>query len=369
MGVAPRGRHVVVVGAGYAGVTVAAALDEHAEVTLVEPKDAFQHNVAALRAVVDPAWPERIFLPYHHLLRNGTLRRDRAVGVTPGRVDLASGAQIDADVIVLATGSTYPFPAKTDLPAAQDSIARYHRTQANLARADRVLLLGAGAVGLELAGEIAAHWPDKQITMVDLADRILPGPFDERLRDELNRQLDLLGVRRVLGSPLAGPPVAGPGEVTQINVTTVDGREIDADIWFTCHGVAPVTDYLTGALAATRASDGSLSVTSEFELVGCPTVYAIGDIAAGDLKKASVAARQADVAAANIRAYLDGRDDRVDYTPAPPSIILPLGPTGGAGQRGDTGEIMPAAMVAEFKGRDLMVDRFAKLLNVPVDVG
>ena len=64
------------------------------------------------------------------------------------------------------------------------------------------MLLGAGAVGLELAGEIAAAWPDKHVVLVDLADDILPGPFDQRLRDELNRQLDDLGVERILGSAL-----------------------------------------------------------------------------------------------------------------------------------------------------------------------
>src|ERR1019366_3454057 len=47
---------VVVVGGGYGGIAVAKALDEMANVVLVEPKDAFMHNVAALRALVDPTW-------------------------------------------------------------------------------------------------------------------------------------------------------------------------------------------------------------------------------------------------------------------------------------------------------------------------
>ena len=42
---------VVVIGGGYGGVNVAKALDEVADVTLVEPKDAFFHNVAALTRV------------------------------------------------------------------------------------------------------------------------------------------------------------------------------------------------------------------------------------------------------------------------------------------------------------------------------
>src|ERR1035438_4598366 len=106
---------VVVVGGGYGGIAVAKALDETHDVVLVEPKDAFMHNIAALRALVDPSGLPRIFLPYQGLLTNGRVVRDRAVEVDPHRVVTASGQEIAADYVVLATGSRYPFPAKTDL--------------------------------------------------------------------------------------------------------------------------------------------------------------------------------------------------------------------------------------------------------------
>ena len=55
---------VTIVGGGYGGITVAKALDDVAEVTLVEQKDTFVHHAAALRAAVDREWAEKIFLPY-----------------------------------------------------------------------------------------------------------------------------------------------------------------------------------------------------------------------------------------------------------------------------------------------------------------
>src|ERR1700694_4104792 len=152
---------VVVVGGGYGGIGVAKALDGTTDVVLVEPKDAFMHNIAALRALVDPSWLPRIFLPYSRLLANGRVVRDRAVVVDPHRVVTASGEEISADYIVLATGSKYPFPAKTDLVDthhAQEQVRQAHRA---LAQAERVLLVGAGPVGIELAGEIRHVWPDK----------------------------------------------------------------------------------------------------------------------------------------------------------------------------------------------------------------
>src|SRR3981189_1628284 len=121
---------VVVVGGGYGGVAVAKALDETSHVVLVEPKDAFMHNIAALRALVDPTWLPKISLPYGGLLTNGRVVRDRAVTVDPHRVVTASGEEIYADYVVLATGSKYPFPAKTDLVHphhAQEQVRRAHR--------------------------------------------------------------------------------------------------------------------------------------------------------------------------------------------------------------------------------------------------
>jgi NADH dehydrogenase FAD-containing subunit len=354
---------VVVIGGGYGGINVARSLDDIARVTLVEPRDAFQHNVAALRALVDAEWTPRTFLPYDRLLARGTVLRDRAVRVDENGVLLASGAHLAPDFLVLATGSRYPFPAKSAHDESAEAIAHYGAMRANLEAAGRVLLLGAGAVGLELAGEIAAAWPGKKITLVDISDTVLPGPYDPALRAEIERQLDGSGVTRVLGSPLAQPPVTEPGELKTITVSTVDGRTVETDIWFRCYGVAPITGYLAGALAGARTADGYLEVTPELQLAGSDRVYAVGDIVALDANKAGIAGRQAGVVAANIRARITGSDERQTYAISPPSIILPLGPSGGAGQRGDTGELLPAEVVSRLKGADMMMDRYTGLFN------
>ena len=355
---------VVVIGGGYGGINVARALDEHAQVTLVEPKDAFVHNIAALRALVEPTWLPRIFLPYDHLLAHGTVLRDRASHVDVEQVVLESGRRLRPDFIVLATGSSYPFPAKSDALRTVDAMGRYRATHANLAQASRVMLLGVGAVGLELAGEIAAAWPDKHIVLVDLADQILPGPYDQRLRDELSRQLDDLGVQRVMGKALAHLPETSPGEARTFRVATTAGTSIEADVWFRCYGVAPATGYLGEELGTARTQDGYLRVSPQLQIAGFERVYALGDIADIDVNKAAVAGRQAHVVAANIQAQLAGSDDLTTYTPGPPVIVLPLGPTGGAGQLPNRDGIVTAEFVSKVKGRDLMIDRYAELLNI-----
>ena len=355
---------VAVVGGGYAGITVAKALDDAADVILIEPKDAFVHNVAALRALVDPSWLPRIFLPYDGLLGRGRVVHDRAVHVDPKRVLLASGDEIAADYIVLATGSNYPFPAKTDGAATNEAHDRFRATHAALAAAERVLLLGAGPVGLELAGEIKSVWPGKQVTIADLADDILAGPFVPALRNELRRQLAERGVELHLGGPLSQDPPSQPGTPQTFTVTTHAGAELTADIWFRCYGVSPVTDYLADELAAARTANGSLDVTEHLQVAGHDTVYAVGDIVHIDAKLARTAQAQAEVVAGNIRAAITGDADPTAYQPPAAGIFVPLGPDGGAGQLPGADDIAGAELVAEIKGRDLFTGHYAELLGI-----
>jgi NADH dehydrogenase FAD-containing subunit len=352
---------IAVIGGGYAGARVAKALDEDADVVLIEPKDAFHHNVAALRGLVDPASLHRTFLPYNKLLTRGSVRRDRAVEVDSGGIRLASGTRLTPDYTVLATGSTYPFPAKADHAEHVDALSEYQALYGNLGQAATVLLLGAGPVGLELAGELVAAWPEMKVILVDPSPEILAGAFEPGLRDELNRQLDELGVRRVLGSPLSELPGTEPGVLKPFTVTTVDGVRLEADLWLRCYGTSPVSGYLTGDLAAARTADGYVEVDPQLRVGGHDHVYALGDVVAIDANMAGIARRQADVVVANIRAAIAGTPDRTTYERSPAGILLPLGPSGGAGFY--AGNHLPADTVSNLKGRDMLVTTYEEFFN------
>jgi NADH dehydrogenase FAD-containing subunit len=360
----PMQQTVVVIGGGYGGIVAAKALDDVAHVVLVEPRDAFVHNVAALRALVDPDWIDRIFLPYEGLLDHGRVVRDRAVRVDGTLVELGSGDRIAADFVVLATGSRYPFPAKTDLTDSDAAKARIRSAHEALAGAGDVLLLGAGPTGLELAGEIKAAWADKRVTIVDPVDDILSAELVPELRAELRRQLDELGVGLVLGTSLREDPPSEPGEAKAFTAVTRSGREIPADLWFRCYGVDPVSDYLAGDPARARQRNGHVGVTAELRLPGQERIFAIGDLTAiAEGKKASAAGHHAEVVAHNIRALILGGPDLRSYEPAPPSLALPLGPRGGASYSPDMG-LLGAETTSQIKGADLMVDTYAALLGL-----
>jgi apoptosis-inducing factor 2 len=344
---------VIVAGGGYGGTAVAGLLDDVADVTLVEPRDAFVHNVATLRAVTDPSWADLIFIPYDGVLSRGRVLRDRVTGFSASGVSLASGASLAADFVVLATGSSHRYPAKIDVPDAADGRAKLHATHRELVRSGRVLLLGAGPVGLEFAGEITAAFPEKEVTVVDPAPELMPGRFPDEFRAELRSQLGELGVRLLLGTSLDAPPPVPSGQFAPFTVTTSSGETVAADIWFACYGAVASTGYLGGDLVPVS---GSLRVR------GYENVFAVGDITdLPELKMARQAGRHAGVVAANIRALIAGTGELTEYFPSPDGIVLPLGPKGGVTYSPETG-VLGAEQTAGIKG-DLYIARFRELLR------
>ena len=102
---------VVVVGAGYAGICAAQALDSTCSVTIIESQDAFHHKIASIRGAVVPGWEKRTRIPLSKVLKRGTLIRADVRCVSANQVTLKDETTIEADFIVLAHGggkSTFP---------------------------------------------------------------------------------------------------------------------------------------------------------------------------------------------------------------------------------------------------------------------
>ena len=362
---------VVVVGGGYGGVTVAKGLDPLAEVILVEQKDQFVHHAAALRAAVDEAWQHSIFMPYTNLLTNGRVVHGTVSRVEGTRVHIFGQDPIDADYVVLATGSTYPFPAKYTASRSDVAKARLSQLSAYLHGARSVLLVGGGTVGIEFAGELRHAFPDIDITLVEKSPEILPTyGFSEALREQVREQLAELKIRLLEGSELAYLPPFNVGELGHFNVETKDGQSIEADIWFQCYGSRPNSGYVVGtSLEAALRPDGALRVEPTLLVSGQERVYAVGDLTdVRESKRADAARAQARVVIANISAQLAGKTPEVQYVPSDEWVILPLGPEHGVSQLLDNegnARILGADQTAEIKGADLMVSGIRSQLNLP----
>ncbi|MEU5779696.1 NAD(P)/FAD-dependent oxidoreductase [Micromonospora lupini] len=360
-------RTVVVVGGGYGGTAVAKALEAEADVVLIDPRDAFVNVAGSLRALTRPDWAGNMFFPFDTVLTRARVIRDRAASVDPGGVTLASGERVTADYLVLATGSGYAYPARPTADSVAEALDDLRQTNKEMVGAERVLILGAGPVGLELAGEIKEAWPDKHVTIVDPAERLVPA-FGSEMRDDLHRQLDALGIEMRLGTSLAAPLATEASRAATFTATTTDGDEITADIWFRAYGVHINSDYLADGRLTMLTAQGQVPVTENLNVRGTGNVhdhvYAIGDLTdVAEDKMAAYALQHAEVVARNIVAQLRGEQRTATYQPMPhPMILLPLGSRGGVGQMPtpDGPAFVPAATVFEYKGADLFTGRFTE---------
>ena len=362
---------VVVVGGGYGGITAAKGLDPLAEVILVEQKDQFVHHAAALRAAVDDVWNNTIFMPYSYLLRSGKVLRGTVSKIDGTTVHVYGQDPIEADYLVLATGSTYPFPAKVNNNSVRIAKNRIDAIHSSLAKAKSALVIGGGTVGLELVGELASTHPDMKIHLVERGDDILHTVgYTDEFRNLVLRQLEDFNVELHTGAELKFLPPTPPCELGRFEVSTTKGETIEGDIWFQAYGAAPATGYLLGTdYADVLNLDNSVQVLPTMQIVGHPNTYAIGDITdVPESKRADAARHQARVAVTNIASQIEGEEPALEYKPTKEWVIVPLGPEHGASQLldkyGNT-RVVGAEETAEIKGTDLMVSIIRSQLNLP----
>lgn len=355
-------KKVVIVGGGYAGVSLAKELDSHAEVTLIDLKPAFVHSIAALRATVSPSILSDLIIPYDKLLKNGRFIQQKVRAVFEDHVLLANDEVIEGDIIVVATGSSNGAAFKAgagSLEAFKQASAELHD---QIQKAAKIAIVGAGAVGVELAGEIAFAHPDKDIALISSDPTLFP-TFPSKVGKQVLEKLKASGVEVYLGKRAQNlsqthQAFAGP-------LTLQDGQNLDVDLVIPAIGSHPVTDLLTALPGASLAENGRVKTDGWFRPSHYATVFALGDAADnGDPMTAIAVINQAPYLAKLIKGFLNGTsiEEAKPYKAWKKSpIILPIGPKAGVAY-------LVIATVGNFltrlfKGKDLLIPRYRKLLN------
>ena len=359
---------VIIIGGGYGGTAVAKALDQKFDVTLIEKRERFFHDSGALRAAVDGSWSRKILIPYDHLLERGQIVRSTVVGATATEVLLENGQRLKFDYLVLATGSSNPFPARMASDKVAEAELAIRHVNERIAQAKSILLIGAGPVGIELAGEIASAYPGKPVTLIDPMDRLMPA-FNPELGKRLYKGLKQLGVRVLLGEKLVKMPTAtNLSSVEQPPLQTYlteKGTQIEADIQIICFGQQPNTQYLQlGSIVDERKQ---VKVNSHLQVQGYENIFAVGDIVnTGEAKLIRTAEAHARIVALNIERLVANSQTLLSYHPESiAAVAVPLGTTGGAVQvqLGKKGIVLGGWAASQFKGKTLRVEQRWKALG------
>jgi NADH dehydrogenase FAD-containing subunit len=326
--------------------------------------------MAGTRNIVAPEFAERATIRFSEALPGVQHVQGRLVEwtVDGGSVELADGtvSVLRGRVSILATGSRFPNPL---MRASDGSMAErkalYGRYRDRIESASRILIIGGGPIGVEVAGEISDTWPSKQITLVDRGTRLLKGS-SEKLATEAARILTARGVTIVTGEALDSTPSADPfadgGEVQ-----TDQGRRIAYDLLIWATGGRPETWYMRPQFAALLDQSGRLKVDPQLRVIGLEGVFAIGDINnVPENKMAIHILGQAKIVEQNIRAVLSGRDHLAAYKPktGSPLMLLALGKSEGVSHVPVLGVVKAGWFNRMVKTRNMLVPRFRQAFGL-----
>lgn len=355
-------KKIVIVGGGYVGFEVAKGLEAYAEITLIEQRDAFVQPPAAIRALVDPSLLDQIILPYDRLLKEGQIVRGRAVSMSRSEVTLEDGTVFPADFIIVATGSSYAAPFKPSGDSISDFRQASKDVSAQLAKAKSVAIVGAGAVGTELAGEIASAQPGKSITLISSDDTLFP-MYPAKLGAQLKRKLERFGVSVLLGQRVedlrrADMPYEG-------SVTLTDGRVVTADLVFPVIGSKPQTSLVQTLPGVNLSPSGRVNTDKWLRPSDFPNVFVAGDIAdVGNGMTIVAISRQNPWLIKTLKKVLGGAsvEGQKPYAPwkkAP--ILVPLGPVVGSSWLFAT---VGDWVTRQIKGKELFIPKNRKAFGL-----
>lgn len=190
----------------------------------------------------------------------------------------AGGESYPYDSLVIATGGRVFVPpiAGTDLKNV--FVVRTVRDgkdiQAALSDVDRVVIGGAGVIGLELA--VSLREMGKDVTVIEMMDQVIPRIADKDMADEIQAHLEEKGIRFVMKAPIQA--VNGDGRVESV---TAAGQEYPCGLMIFATGVRANLDIAkslgldVGQLGALVASP-TLNAYRRGRIV--PDVFVAGDV-------------------------------------------------------------------------------------------
>jgi len=300
---------VVIVGGGFGGLYAARALARAAvSVTLIDKRNYHLFRPMLYQVATGLLSAEEIAAPLRSIFRrqrNVDVLLAEVTGIDPlKRLIHLTQFDVPYDFLVLATGIQYNYFGHDDwrqiapglesledadhirakildaFEHAEEVAALGEATPQAIQQLLTFVLVGAGTVGVEMAGTLAemsrialAHdfrYIDPrlaQILLYEAAPRVLPG-YPEMLSAKAQRHLDSLGVKIHVNTRVTAVDAQG---------IVADGQRVFAGtvLW----GAGVLASPADAWLGAAADKSGKIIVNSDLSVPGHPEIFAIGDTA------------------------------------------------------------------------------------------
>ena len=298
-------KRVVILGGGFGGIHAAQGLgDLPVDVTLVDRRNHHTFQPLLYQVALAVLSPADIAQPIRSILRekqNTEVLMDEAVGfeVAQQRVNLKSGAVLEYDYLIVATGSTHSYfghdawsKLAPGLKTIEDATEIRRRVLLAFELAERQMvetgshpslnfvIIGGGPTGVELSGaisDIARLYMTKdfrhidpsmaQVLILEGSPNIL-GSYPKDLQDSARKQLQALGVKLRTGAHVTD---VQPGYVM------VGDERIDSVV--TLWGAGVQASPLGKLLGVETDKRGCVLVDEHLNPKDHPEIFICGDLA------------------------------------------------------------------------------------------
>ena len=184
-------------------------------------------------------------------------------------VVLDDGNAVQYDKLLVATGSKPFVPDFNGLDKVKNKFSFMKLDDAKavekcVKKNAKVLIVGAGLIGLK-AAEALLHFT-KNITVIDLSERILPSILDTEASDIMKKHIEADGVKFILGTSV--------DKFAADSATLTNGDKVDFDMVILAVGVRPNTELVEHAGGKV---DRGIVTDNKQAVEGLADVYAAGD--------------------------------------------------------------------------------------------
>lgn len=190
------------------------------------------------------------------------------------KITLTDGSNFSYNKLLLATGSSGALPPIEGINTTEGiftlrSVEDVMTITRRAADAKTVTLIGGGLLGLEAGNGLRKLGPS--VTIVEIFDRLLPRQLDGEGAAILQKQLEGMGIKFILGAKSKSIKEKGHTRILEL----ADGRVIESDFILVSAGIIPNT---TLARTAGISVNKGVLVNDGME-TNIASIYAAGDVA------------------------------------------------------------------------------------------
>jgi NADH dehydrogenase FAD-containing subunit len=309
-------KRIVIAGFGDTGLLVAINLGAGFDIVGISPKPCLvSGQELGMRLTQPQAWKQDYLMPFQCYKKLDGVRtlQGLSTAIDPDAATVTvrlkdNTEQVEPyDALVISSGVTNGFwrnNALEDLDSIQRTI---DGTSQQLLRARTVAIIGGGATGVSVAGNLAARYPDKAVHHFFSESSPLPG-YHPKVRASVVQHLRDAGVNLHPNHRALIPEGFQCDRLTSEPISWSSGQDnFHADITLWAVGrMLPNNGFIPAAMLN---DDGFVKTDAHLRVAGYDNIFTVGDIAASDPHRSSARNWGYRLLGHNIRAYLEGRED------------------------------------------------------------